>query len=88
MAIMRSGTDMKDKVFKRRKHIDWNLVRVELGDNLVSELYFVRLSRIKKKVSANRLSYWALLTVYGKETLDGFRATGSYSVFALRNGIL
>lgn len=74
---------MKDKLFKKRKRIDWNAVRVELGDDLVSELFYVRLTRSPCKFSFNRLSYWALLTVYGKKVLDAFRSTGSYEVFSL-----
>lgn len=79
---------MKDKLFVKRHHIDWNEVRIELGDNLVSELYYIRLTRSACKLSTNRLSYWALLTVYGKATLDAFRATGSYQVFGWRTALL
>lgn len=82
---------MKDKLFLKRKHIQWNEVRRELGDYFVDQLFYCKLGQLqcsKRKVSFNRVSYWALLTVYGKAKMDSFRATGSYEVFTFHIGVL
>jgi hypothetical protein len=66
---------MKDKLFRRRKHIDWNKARLDLGDVRVDCYY---LTHFDSSLSLNRQSYWALLHVYGKKAVDAFRLTGCW----------
>ena len=61
---------MQNKV--KRKHVLWNEVRIELGDQRVDEAYFSLLSK-HPKMSKDRLAYNALKRYY---STTAYRITG------------
>lgn len=82
MTIMRSWCFMKDKLVKRRVHVHWNDVRVNIEDFAVNVIWAeYKTCSSTKKMNDDRLSYYALLRVFGKNKLNYFRHTGDYSVF-------
>lgn len=74
---------MKDKLFKKRKHINWYSIRLELGDYKVESYHWLMMSHPSwRKLSDNRRSFLALQHVYGKKILKLFRVTGDYELFS------
>lgn len=79
MTIMRSGDILSvsklKKLSVRRKKVNWNDVRIELGDFGVTAKFYDYLCSYKyrKRPSLNRLSYWSILNVLGRKMVDVLR---------------
>lgn len=82
MTIMRSGDFMKDKLFKKRVHIDWKELLFVLNENSCYRTYWIIKSKAKR-ISDNRCAYLALLHNYDKKILDAYRYTKDITVFDL-----
>lgn len=67
---------MKDKLYKvKRKHIHWNLVRLELEDLTVDEDFFLLLSK-HPTMSKDRVAWNALKKHYSTTALQRYRISG------------
>lgn len=67
---------MRDKVFKvKRKHIQWNEVRLELGDPAVDASYYL-LKTKRPNMSDNRCAWNALKKHYSTTALTRYRFLG------------
>lgn len=67
---------MKDKFYKvKRKHIHWNLVRLEIEDLRVDEAFFGLLAK-HPKMSKDRVAWNALKRYYSTTALQRYRISG------------
>lgn len=65
----------KGKVRVKRPHINWNDVRIELGDFEVDKDFYLLLTK-RPRMSKNRIAYNALKKHYSTTALNRFRWLG------------